>query len=286
MGQARQRRLNGITPFIALDRELQSFGIDTTEFGFYDHPCFLEQERRNPEFLEKYARWVSLRPRDEAYDAHVRSIVPRITQILASAFRTDSLEGCCKAAASMLVPMLNRLGVWSYGVEGSAIFNLESQNHSRQLYIVDTKDTPDSMLGHAWVIAPPFRIVDASLAFQHWGDDPVARHVPEFLVVENGAEEIEPTLDDIVSHGLRREQMQREGFVDTNLHRRLAPNLSTYRSFAPSLEVSVGELKIRYCPTAIKITDTPLDQIVTDGVHRTAIQIWNDDIAPAFNICE
>lgn len=29
-----------------------------------------------------------------------------------------------------------------------------------------------------------------------------------------------------------------------------------------------------------------LNQIITDGIYRTAIQIWNDDIAPAFNIYE
>lgn len=67
MGEARRRKLNKNYEFEQLNGELASLGIDTDNFGFFDQDEFVSQEQRDPRFLEKYARWVDLRPRDAAY---------------------------------------------------------------------------------------------------------------------------------------------------------------------------------------------------------------------------
>ena len=84
----------------------QSHGVNTDQFAFYDQPAFLERGKLQPEYLAEYARWVTLRPADDSYRAHVRSIVPRLAQLISRSLIEDQWEGSCVAATALISRML------------------------------------------------------------------------------------------------------------------------------------------------------------------------------------
>lgn len=149
MGEAKQRKLQAAGTHDRLTAELSAAGVDPTAFGFYDQAAFQAQEQRDPTYLEKYAEWVITRPIDAEYDAHVRATVPKLASLVAAALTADDMQGGCITAYSMLTRMLDRLGVWSFGVIGSANLDVPHLGLRRCLHTIDVKDRPDSVLGHA-----------------------------------------------------------------------------------------------------------------------------------------
>ena len=258
-------------------------GIDTKRFRFYDQIAFLARETKDPTFLENYAKWVALRPRDEAYNRHVRDVVPRLTQIVAAALRKDGLQGACVIASDMLTRMLDRLGVWSFGVSGSLTLEIEKANVLGGLQSVDDKDFPNAVLGHAWVTAPPYRIVDAALALQRLTGDQMGDYLPLHLLIESGAKIVRPSVADVVSARVRARYAIREGALDLKLHYRLEPRLRSFGRDFPALEILSGAVRLRYVPAAVRKTELPLELInAKSGIGRPAIEIWHTDVAPAF----
>ena len=76
-----------------LARIFSNRGIPTDQINFYNHPAFLAAERQDPSFLEFYAAWVRARRRDDAYDVHVRRVVPRMADIIADEIARDGQLG-------------------------------------------------------------------------------------------------------------------------------------------------------------------------------------------------
>ncbi|MFX4925973.1 hypothetical protein ABTC31_20530, partial [Acinetobacter baumannii] len=72
-------------------------------------------------FLDQYALWVQSRPRTTEYDERVRAIVPRLAEFLADLFERESMQRSCVHVSSMMQRILDRLGVWSFGLKGSMI---------------------------------------------------------------------------------------------------------------------------------------------------------------------
>ena len=64
-----------------LARLFSNRNIPTDQIAFYNSPAFLAAEQADPAFLEFYGAWVRSCPRDAAYDAHVRAIVPRMAEM-------------------------------------------------------------------------------------------------------------------------------------------------------------------------------------------------------------
>jgi hypothetical protein len=285
MGEAKRRRASEMDNFEAVNSRLCSYGVDTSQFGFYDQPNFLARERQDSALLEQYAKWVLLRPRDDAYDRHVRDVAPRLSNIVVSALEADGYERGCVFAAGMLTRMLDRLGVWSFAVAGSTTLEVKNHDLWRGLHIFDDPDFPGAELGHVWVVAPPYRIIDTSISLQSWTGDSMRDFVPRYLLVEAGAVTVNPTADSVVSAKVRARYAREEGRADPQLQHRLYPRLRHFGRDFPALETTVGELRIRYVPVAIRQTDVPLELINSEGTAgRPAIDIWRDEVAPAFGL--
>lgn len=273
--------------FKALERRFRQSGINTSKFGFYNERAFLKEEERDSNIIQSYARWVSLRPRDEAYEQHVRAVVPKLTHILADAFKADSLEGGCQAAMGMLPLMLNRIGVWSFGVIGSTILEVRERSIRETLAIIDIKDSPNAELGHAWVVAPPFRIVDPTISLQHWAGRPIKAFIPEYLAVESNAEIIIPTANDMVGDRFRRRlEAQTRQSLNNNIHHERIPNLAEFNEDFPAYATTIGYLHLRYCPTKVLMADQPLEGIMSSGFRRSAAEIWTQAVEPAYRSSE
>jgi len=285
MGQAKQRKLGAAGTHDRLTAEFVSVSIDPTAFGFYDQPAFLAREQLDPAYLEKYAEWVATRPLDAAYEAHVRETVPKLASLVAAALTADDMQGGCIAASSMITRMLDRLGIWSFGVVGSANLDVPHLDLRRCLHTIDIKDHPDAVLGHAWVCAPPFFIIDASLALQHWAGTLMAEFVPPVVLADASTRTVRPLVEDCVSVAVREDYAEHAGRLDSKLHHRLEPRLASFGSHFPAREVHLGDLRVRYVPIAIRQTDVPLEFVnAGSGKGRPAIEIWNDEIAPAFGL--
>ncbi len=283
MGEAKRKSKNGLNTFTILDSRLKSLGINTDLFGFYNQEAFLVQERMNGHFIEEYARWVDLRPRDTEYESLARSVVPKLTQIIADTLKADKVSGGCVLAASMISAMLDRLGVWSYIVVGTATVQIDSLGINKGLYIVDKRDFPDAELGHAWVIAPPFKIVDAAISLQHWGSSKITERMPFFLTEVDKATPFKPYAEDVVCPEFRQKQQALEGYQDTRLHYKLEPNLESFNRLFPAHETHHNATRLRYVPVAVRLPDVSLEEINAAGkMGRPALDIWKTNILPEF----
>ncbi len=280
MGEAK-RRGAGASDHARINAQLQQLGIDTTQFGFFDQPAFLEAERRDGAFLEQYASWVQTRPRTADYDARVRRIVPRLAELLADLFEREEMQRSCVHVSSMMQRILDRLGVWSFGVKGSMIAVVARENLWRGQAMRDVPDFHGAELGHAWVVAPPFVIVDGTIRLQNPVGDPMNAFIPPTVAVED-APLIKPTLDDVVSAELQALYQKREGQLDSRLHHRLEPKLNAFGRTFPSREVRFGDLALRYVPVAVRISDVGLEEINAAGEKLRGDDVWNNHVAPAF----
>jgi hypothetical protein len=261
--------------FHKLDSELRAAGVDTSQFGFYDQPSSL-----NPTILrEAYARWVQLRPRDVAYDAYVRTVVPRLCELIISAFEADNWHGGCVEASTMMARMLDRLGIWSFSVIGSTTFEVLSRDLCCGFYRHDFQDFQDAVLGHAWVVIPPYGVVDATVALQQWGYDPIKQFLPPFVAAEN-TRRILPHVSDVVSWRLRSHYDFTDGYLDEALHLRLEPDLLKFGMDFPAVQIEDGPLNMRYVPLHIYMSDGPLETINENGeMGRSGKQIWDQVVA-------
>lgn len=281
MGEVK-RRVAGASEHARIDGRMRKLGVDTTRFGFFDQPAFLAAERHDSLFLEQYALWVQTRPRTADYDARVRNIVPRLAEFLADLFEREDMQRSCVHVSSMMQRILDRLGVWSFGLKGSMISEVAREDLWRGQAMCDVPDFPGAELGHAWVVAPPFVIIDGTIRLQNLVGDPMNAFTPPIVAVED-APLIKPTLDDVVSAEMQALHQRREGWLDRQLHHRLVPQLMAFGSAFPSREVRFGDLTLRYVPAGVRISDVGLEEINGAGEKLRGDEVWNDHVAPAFS---
>lgn len=284
MGESKRRQKSKTQEFRRLEKMFKSHNIDTSRFAFYDQPAFLQREKIAPEYLSHYARWVALRPINNTYATHVMSIVPKLAQLLADALHKDNWEGPCVAATAIMTRSLDRLNVWSFGVTGSATFSIPNRSIWRALHIVDHQDFPGAALGHSWVCAPPFYVVDTTAALQRWGTDPIRDYIPRAILDDVGSR-AKARVEDVVSASIRQEIAMHEGYSDPNLHHRIQPNLRDFGRHFPATQTTIDSLKIKYIPIAIRQDEATLEEINTaGGIGRTGRQLWEEVIGPAFSL--
>ncbi|MFC4671724.1 hypothetical protein ACFO5X_24450 [Seohaeicola nanhaiensis] len=282
MGEAKRKKNSHAQQFKKINQLFQDAGFDTSDFGFVDHPTFLAAEKHKPALLEDYAKWVMLRPRDVDYEAHVRQTVPRLAQLIADVLEEDRLEGSCQMACSLLTKSLARLGVWSVGIVGSSTFEVKSQGIWRGLHTVDYRDFEGAALGHSWVCAPPFFVVDASIKRQRWSGDEIYPYIPS-IILDDVGQMTKPTPIDVISARMRTDVIMQRGSLPVNIIHEMEPNLRAFGKTFPATETVIDQLSARYVPTAANMSDGTLEDINADGsCGRVGSQIWNEVIGPAF----
>lgn len=284
MGEAKRRKRAETNQFERLDKQLADLGIRTDQVGFCDQDAFIAAERLNPALLETYAKWVMLRSRDAEYDAHVKNIVPKLADLVAKVLEEDKLEGSCEMACSLLTKGLDRLGVWSIGMVGSSTFEVKGEGIWRGLHTVDRPDFPNARLGHTWVCAPPFVVVDASIKRQRWSGDAIYPFIPS-VILDSAGHKTKPTPVDVISTEIRAEMMAARGTISRNVIYQLEPNLQAFGETFPATEIVVDRLTARYVPTAASLSDGTFEDINGGGeLGRVGREIWNDVIVPAFEL--
>ena len=144
----------------------------------------------------------------------------------------------------------------------------------RGLAVIDVPAFAGAELGHAWVAAPPFKIVDPTVRLQNPPGDAICQFVPPFVAVEDTAQVGKPSVTDVVSAEVRAHYALREGREDSQLHYRLNPPLRDFGRNFPTLETTVEELILRYVPAGVRLSDVPLEQINGGGRGLSGREVW------------
>lgn len=278
MGEAKRKRANQKSRAAELEDRFRSLGIDFGRPGFYDMPEFLAQERLDPRLLEAYAEWVLVRPRGADENAKIREVVPRLADIVNSRLRRHDWIGGCVAITGMVSRMLDRMGIWNAAFKGSATITNVGTAETRHFAIVDESQGAGYQTGHMWLAVPPFDIVDMTLRFQHWQQDPFQEAIQPVLLAES-TEVVQPRLEDLVAPDLRRR------YRDPDLHNKKLPDQKRFGRIFPARRFTAGDCEFRLVPSGVSMTDVPLERINVHGSRGApAIEIWREDVAPAFGL--
>jgi hypothetical protein len=280
MGEAKRRAATQDTMHEILDGRLRDIGVDTSKLGFTKHLALLADELGDYEVAKLYAHWVQSRPRTAEYDERVRTIVPRLASYMADLFEQNGMRFSCFHASLMMQGILDRMGIWSYGLAGSTIMEVASKSLRRDQCICDTADFPDREPGHAWVVVPPFVIVDPTIRLQNPDGDAMNEFLPPIIATDNSPP-IKPGINDIVSVELRREYARADGRVDKQLHHRLVPTLKEFNQDFPGRQVRTGELDMRYVPVHVLLSAHAIEEMNNAGQGMTGAQVWTY-VAQAF----
>lgn len=266
-----------------LTADFNASGIDPGTFGFHDHPAFLARESVNPAYLTNYAEWVMTRPMSPDYEAHVRATVPKLAHLLATTFADHGSLGRCVPASSMMTRMLERLHVWSFCVFGSVVLEAPALGLRDTFQTIGFKRDPRNIIGHSWVCAPPYFIVDTTLVLQHW-NAPISPLIPSVVFADAQVPIIHAQAVDCVNEGVRAFFAKAEGWDDPYLHHRLDPRLAGFLRLFPARSVTTQDLRLRFVPVVIRQPSETLARIelVDDG--PTGRTIWNDVVAPSFGM--
>lgn len=278
MGEAKRKRVSRRGRAGELEDRFSRLGIDFSRPGFYDAPEFLAQERADRRFLETYAEWVLSRPRAADEDAKVREILPRLADIVNARLTKHDWIGGCVAVTGMVSRMLDRMGIWNVTFKGSATITNVKNAETRHFAIVDESQGAGYQTGHMWLAAPPFDVVDMTLRFQHWEQDPFQEAILPVLLAEK-AEVVQTRLEDLVAPKVRRM------YRDPDLHNKSLPDQKRFGRIFPARRFTAGDCEFRVVPSGISMTDVPLEQINIHGRQGApAIEIWREDVVPAFGL--
>ncbi|MCT7663540.1 hypothetical protein [Shinella kummerowiae] len=285
MGDAKRKKLAGraepstAARYNELRQIFDRLGVDCSRPGFYDDPRFLDEERRNPLFIETYAEWVLSRERTAEYDAMVRDVVPRLAALIEARVIRHNWNGACIAISGIVTKTLDRLGIWNIPMAGSA--SIYVGDNSRHFTIVDDNEGVGFDTGHMWIIAPPYDVVDTTLHYQRWQGDAFQSLIPKVILADR-TDIVKARVQDVVAPDIRRRHPR-----DQDLHYKLFRDQRRILTMFPARSFVSGQADIRYVPAGIRVPDGPLEDINSEGrAGVPAIDIWREDIMREFNLTD
>lgn len=216
--------------------------IDISKPGFYDEPNFLKVEQRNPEYLNNYARFVQEKTYSYEYLDKARKVIPLIAKELHKELLKNGRKGACINLSMVLSRILEREGFWNYIVKGSLTISFPNGSGIGDRFFWSI-DHGEFSAGHAWVVAPPFGVIDLTIKQQE-RDSKELKYLPEFIMSEVLTPEL-ATVEDIISPEIRQ-MLQAQGLIYGNMPSIINPTLdkvlATFKS--GSIELKILNLNI------------------------------------------
>ena len=156
--------------------DFSSIGIDTSKPGFYNDPIFLEIEGENPSFLNEYNKFVFAQTYTEEYLLYAKKKIDIISQILFDELAKTKRNGACLDIAQILMLILEKEGIWSCMFNGSMTIEYNKELNIENAYYY-TVDSGNFSSAHAWLAAPPYKIIDLSIHLQEY-DSKEIKYIP------------------------------------------------------------------------------------------------------------
>jgi hypothetical protein len=246
-------------------------GVPTDSPGFYDHPGFTAAEELDSEYLSTYARFVAERYYDDAYLARARSEIPLIASVIYEALVKDGRLGACIDVSRVLMRVLEAEGFWNFCVSGSLTlqFPPEAGVPTQYYWAIDEGEFAAP---HAWIYAPPFRVLDVSIARQPHRPDALP-HLPPYVLSES-VKTRSVTPEDIMNPKMGAVLAARE-------LRQLPASMGRYyKQFPPSV-VNYGGLEMTYIPLNVGAPEAPLERITSISFSgKSGDQLYRSEILP------
>jgi hypothetical protein len=267
--------------------ELQSsfsqLGIDYGRIAFYEQAAFQAAERDHPTLFQRYAEFVEARRYDAAYLAQVRQVIPEVAAYLRAELAKDGQEGACVDCSLVLSKILEKLGIWNYVAAGSVTVEFDRSTG------LPTQHWPHLLgnaqaVGHAWVSAPPFRVVDLTIG-QQKAPQRIRPHLPDMIVAEACEPVDEVSLDDLLHPDLQLHMLNEYGGLPT-IHQvmdrkpEIARLIRTFRPFA----VRHGPIRAKYIPCCMTAVEDPFESIQAQCFSRRSLPAIFDDLVRATGI--
>lgn len=241
-----------------LSELFRAIDVPTDQPGFCDHENFVAVEREHPEFLNLYAAYVAKRPYNEAYISNSRVVIQRASELLHAELVRHGRLGACVDISGILSRILDREGVWNCGVKGSLTISFPERSRIGPRYFWSV-DHGHFTAGHAWLLAPPFTVVDISVKQQPY-EGKEHDYIPN-LVLSEEKTPVAVQVDDIVSPSARREMLKSGLPPERHLSEaaRYVPGI--FEAIPPILVPGLRGATLKYTPVAIHAPDCALEDM-------------------------
>lgn len=245
-----------------LEHDFKRRSINFSNPGFFDHPHFVAAERTDASFLERYADYVHLRPYDESYLNQARLVIQRAATHLHAEIKADGRKGACIDASMVLSRILEREGIWNCMMAGAARIDFHSDVGVNPRYFWPIMhEANNARAGHAWLYAPPFRVVDVTIDLQPYmhGEErylrgPVLDETPA-KATYTANDLVEPEAREAFYSDYRREIT----LEDINQH---APSIAKCISRYGCFVTSQPSARITYVACSSGAPDLPLEKMM------------------------
>lgn len=248
-----------LTPDPELQRQLEygfaAHGIDHSQPGFFDHMAFVEAEKRDNRFLEKYALYVQKRQYSESYLAHAEERTRAAATFLHETLKKDGRLGACIDASLTVSRFLEKEGVWNCILHGATIVDVPGL--SPRFYWPIRHPSNPAKTGHMWVCAPPFRVVDITISLQPYPPQYLP-HLPDIVLGRQTAE-TSFVLDELVETEARIDFHRFRGRPYSA--RDVDPAMFEVAKQFGAFWTATAGARFKYIPTAVTAPDGRLEDI-------------------------
>lgn len=198
-----------------LESQFTELGIDYSLPEFYNHSNFIREEQHNPNLLWDYADFVLNRNYSPEYELAALNAIPKIVQFLFDALVRDGRLGACLDACLAASKILERYGFWNVIQTGSLTIHVPNANSRKVRHWAELRlPTNPAKVGHAWIVAPPFKIIDFTVTRQQENQDLGHLLSPFIIATETDAVE-GVSFDDMVDPELRSVYLTMNGRLPT-----------------------------------------------------------------------
>lgn len=249
-----------MSEFKKLTSLFRQLGVARFVPGFYDDRAFVRAERSNPALLERYADFVRLRPHTDDYLARAEQVVRGVAGFLVTKLLQDGRLGACVDAALTLSRFLEQEGVWNYVAAGALAIHF-----SGEPTIPDAVFSPimqpgnSAVTGHAWVVAPPFNVIDVTAGLQPYEPEQ-ASLVPTSTLILGPTPGVDWSPNDLFDADALAQFMIEYGRSPTKRDiLRLVPGLDARIARLGVVEARTGRCHLVYTPCAITAPDCSLE---------------------------
>lgn len=262
-----------------LEEEFKSKKIDFTKVGFYDSPEFINEERKDFNYLSKYAEYVLAKKYSKEYFKKAKDEIPFISKILNEELIKDGRLGACIDTSIVLSRILEKEGFWNYQTKGSLTITFPKKMKLETKYLW-TVDTGEFQAGHSWIVAPPFDIIDLTVKQQSYPNK-TEKHLPNYICKSGtrlkGINEIDIISPEVLII------MELQGIKSNKLYY-VKEDIDNFVETFPVVEILDKGIKFKYSTMAIAAPDEPLERVSTLKLSgRLGIEIYNDIILPKLN---
>ena len=244
-----------------LVENFSSLGIDFSKPGFYNEPNFKAEETKRPAFLTNYVEYVAHKTHSSDYLDKAAEVVPKLLKYVYDALVEDGRLSACADASTAFLKMLEQFGYWSGLQAGSLTLEFDAATKIKPKYW-PSMSSKQIVCGHAWLIVPPFSVVDLTISRQITDDTRLATLLPPFVMQQTTERVLGVRYEDLVDDDLSFHYMTQFGRKPT-IHQIMEANpemADCLRRFKP-FSIRHDAVTAKYFPCHVSAPIETFDEL-------------------------